>query len=140
MKYLFVAIFLTLSIYSSSQASDEGQIRALLVRQSDDWNKGNIDGFMQGYWNNDSLMFIGKSGVTYGWKNTLNNYKKNYPDTSSMGKLKFDLISVKRLSPEYFEVVGKWFLKRTIGDVGGHFTLLLRKIKGEWVIVSDHSS
>ena len=85
-------------------------------------------------------MFIGKSGVTYGWKNTLENYKKNYPDTSAMGKLSFNIITVKKLSGEYYHVVGKWHLKRTIGDLSGHYTLLFKKIKGEWVIVSDHSS
>jgi hypothetical protein len=95
---------------------------------------------MQGYWENDSLMFIGKSGVTYGWQNTLNNYKRGYPDTAAMGKLVFNIISVQRLSKEYYTVVGQWQLKRSIGDVGGHYTLLFRRIKGKWVIVQDHSS
>jgi hypothetical protein len=95
---------------------------------------------MKGYWESDSLMFIGKSGVTYGWQNTLNNYKKGYPDTATMGKLNFTIIKVKRLSGEYYQVVGKWHLKRSIGDLSGHYTLLFQKIKGDWVIVTDHSS
>ncbi|MCY7292280.1 MAG: DUF4440 domain-containing protein, partial [Ferruginibacter sp.] len=86
------------------------------------------------------MMFIGKSGPTYGWENTLKNYKKNYPDTAAMGKLNFELISVKRLSVLYYSVVGKWRLKRSIGDVGGAFTLIFKKIKKKWVIVQDHSS
>ena len=85
-------------------------------------------------------MFIGKSGITYGFTNTLNNYKKNYSDTTQMGKLAFDLVKVQRISPEYYFVVGKWHLKRSIGDLSGHYTLLFRKINGEWVIVADHSS
>ncbi len=83
---------------------------------------------------------FGKSGVTRGWQPTLENYKKGYPDTAAMGKLSFDIITVKNLSPEYFYVVGKWMLKRSIGDLSGHYNLLLRKIKGRWVIVADHSS
>ena len=86
------------------------------------------------------MMFIGKSGVTYGYDNTLNNYRKNYSDTAQMGKLTFDILKVQRLSPEYFFVLGKWHLKRTIGDLHGHYTLMFRKINGKWVIVSDHSS
>jgi hypothetical protein len=78
--------------------------------------------------------------VTYGYKNTLANYKKNYPDTATMGKLTFTLISVKRLSEKYFRVVGKYYLTRSIGDASGHFTLLFEKINGEWVIIEDHSS
>jgi len=85
-------------------------------------------------------MFIGQNGITYGWLNTLNNYKKNYPDTATMGKLNFTLITVKPLSKEYYHVVGKWHLTRSVGNASGHFTLLFRKIKGEWVIIEDHSS
>ena len=140
MRSLLIPIML-LSFYSSSaQANDEQTIRSILNRQTDDWNTGNIESFMKGYWENDSLMFIGKSGVTYGYKNTLENYKKGYPDTASMGKLSFTLIDVRRLSPDYYHVTGKWHLKRSIGDVGGHYTLLFRKIRGQWVIVADHSS
>lgn len=119
---------------------DEQTIRALLEEQRLAWNAGDLEPFMRTYWKSDSLMFIGKSGVTYGWQNTLDNYKKGYPDTAAMGKLKFDILEVKRLSVMYFFVVGKWHLSRSIGDVGGHFTLLFKKVKNKWVIVADHSS
>jgi len=95
---------------------------------------------MQPYWKSDSLMFIGKSGVVWGWQNTLDNYKKGYPDTAAMGKLAFDIIQVKKLSDKYYSVVGKWMLKRNVGDLSGHYTLLLERKKGRWVIISDHSS
>jgi len=140
MKPLLLAALLFFSTAILAQSADEAAIRNLLARQSADWNKGDIDAFMNGYWESDSLMFIGKSGVTYGWQNTLNNYKKGYPDTAAMGKLQFTIIKVKRLSVMYFEVVGKWYLTRTAGDLSGHFTLLFQKIKGRWVIIMDHSS
>ena len=123
-----------------SANEDEIQVRQLLADQTEAWNRGDIDSFMKTYWESDSLMFIGKNGVTYGWINTLNNYKKSYPDTTAMGKLSFDIISVKRLSFQYFHVIGKWHLQRSIGDLSGHYTLLLKKIKGRWLIVADHSS
>ncbi len=141
MRKLFILFFLFLFVNLFAQYNrDETAIRNILSQQTDAWNSGDITSFMQGYWENDSLMFIGKSGVTYGWVNTLNNYKKGYPDTASMGKLSFTLIQVKKLSKKYYHVTGKWFLKRSIGDVGGHYTLLFKKINGRWVIVSDHSS
>ena len=123
-----------------AQTPDVKEILSILENQTRSWNQGNIEKFMDGYWKNDSLMFIGQSGVTYGFRNTLNNYKKNYSDTAKMGKLFFTILETKKLSPEYYFVLGKWFLKRSIGDIGGHYTLLFRKIKGRWVIVSDHSS
>lgn len=95
---------------------------------------------MDTYWQSDSLMFIGKGGVTYGWKETKENYIQSYPDTAAMGKLDFKIIEVKRLSVLYFHVVGRWQLTRSIGNLSGHFTLLFKKIKNKWVIVSDHSS
>ena len=140
MKYFAGLIFLMISTSVNAQSKDEIAIRKVLSTQNEAWNRGDIDAFMEGYWKNDSLMFIGKSGVTYGWKNTLNNYKKGYPDTATMGKLTFTLISVKRLSDKFYRVVGKWFLKRSIGDVGGHFTLLFEKINGRWMIIEDHTS
>ena len=140
MKTLFIALFLLLTVQLFAQSRDELAIRKLLGEQTAAWNRGDIEGFMNGYWDNDSLMFIGKTGVTYGWTNTLNNYKKGYPDTAAMGKLSFTLLQVKKLSKKYFHVTGKWFLKRSIGDASGHYTLVFRKINGRWVIISDHSS
>lgn len=135
-----LAVLLCFSLLSFAQKDEEAKISQLLQTQTQAWNRGDIEGFMQTYWKSDSLMFIGKSGVTRGWQKTLENYKKGYPDTAAMGKLSFDIIQVEQLSPQSFFVVGKWMLKRTIGDISGHYTLLLRKIKGQWVIVADHSS
>ena len=140
MRSVFVVLLTIISFSVFSQTNDETEVRNLLAKQSAAWNRGDIDAFMVGYWENDSLMFIGKSGVTYGYKNTLANYKKNYPDTTVMGKLTFTLIQVKQLSSEYFHVTGKYYLTRTIGDASGHFTLMFRKINGKWVVISDHSS
>ena len=140
MRSVFLALLIIISFSVFSQTKDETEVRNLLAKQNAAWNRGDIDAFMIGYWENDSLMFIGKSGVTYGYKNTLANYKKNYPDTPTMGKLTFTLIKVEQLSPEYFHVTGKYHLTRTIGDASGHFTLVFRKINGKWVVISDHSS
>lgn len=143
MKKIFlltITACLAASLLQAQANKDEKEILDLLHRQTHDWNKGNIDEFMSGYWQNDSLMFVGKGGVTYGYQNTLNNYKKNYSDSAKMGKLFFEILKIKKLSIDYYWVLGKWFLKRTIGDVGGHYTLLFQRIKGKWMIVADHSS
>jgi hypothetical protein len=140
MRYFFLMLLLGIVTGLSAQSKAERSIRELLDRQTRDWNQGNIEGFMIGYWENDSLMFIGKSGITYGWQKTLANYKKGYPDTAAMGKLSFTLLHIKKLSSRYYYVIGKWHLKRSIGDVGGHYDLLFRKTRGRWVIIADHSS
>ena len=140
MKSSLFFIMTLLALSGRAQSTDEQSIRALLDRQTVAWNRGDLEGFMKGYWESDSLMFIGKNGIRYGWKTTLNGYKKGYPDTAAMGKLQFTLLDLRPLSPEYFHVIGKWHLYRSIGDLEGAFTLLFRKIKGEWVIIADHSS
>lgn len=140
MKPLLFILSFSFCIVLSAQTKDEVVIRKMLKQQENAWNEGNLEKFMIGYWQNDSLMFIGKTGTTYGYANTLANYKKGYPDTANMGKFTSTIISFKKLSVEYYYVTGKWFLKRTIGDASGHYTLLMRKIKGQWVIVADHSS
>ena len=137
--FLFLSL-LGAAAASMSQSKAEREVLAILDRQTAAWNRGDLEGFMKGYWENDSLMYIGRSGVTYGFTPTLSNYRKNYGDTARMGKLRFDILHVKRLSPKYNHVVGRWSLRRSAGDVGGHYTLLFRRIRGEWVVVSDHSS
>jgi hypothetical protein len=141
MKQFLISIFLISSVITFAQSKDEQQILSILDAQSKSWNEGKIDQFMKGYWQSDSLMFIGSSGITYGYDATLKNYYKRYPDRDAMGQLTFTILKLNRISNDSYFVIGKWFLMREKnGDVGGHFTLLWKKIKGEWVIVADHSS
>ena len=96
---------------------------------------------MNGYWQSDSLTFVGKVGVTKGYEGTLASYKKRYPDRATMGTLKFDILKLEFQASGVAYVIGRWHLTRPqVGDVGGHYTLLWRKINRRWVIVSDHSS
>jgi ketosteroid isomerase-like protein len=140
MKSILLSLIILLSLNSFAQNTDEQMIKDAMTEQLNAWNAGDIDRYMETYWHSDSLMFIGKSGPTYGFDKTKANYKKGYPDTAAMGKLDFEIISMKRLSVMYYSVVGKWHLKRSIGDIGGAFTLLFKKIKKKWVIIQDHSS
>ena len=140
MKKGLLVVLLFTTMMAAAQKTEEAEIRQLLAVQTSAWNRGDLEGFMQTYWKSDSLLFIGKNGVKWGWQETLHNYKKGYPDTTAMGKLSFDILVVKKLSPDYYYVVGKWMLSRTIGDLTGHYNLLLQTINGQWLIVADHSS
>lgn len=143
MRYLLTLLVL-LAGFTSTQAqsaTDRQAILAILDRQTADWNAGRVEEFMNGYWQSDSLTFVGKIGVTKGYAGTLASYKKRYPDRESMGTLKFDILKLEFPAPNVAYVIGRWHLTRPkIGDAGGHYTLLWRKLKGKWVIVSDHSS
>ena len=123
------------------QSSDKEKIIQVLKNQEGAWNRGNIDEYMDGYWQSDSLIFIGKKDINRGWKLTLENYKQSYPTKAAMGKLKFDIIDVEFLSKTSAHVIGKWTLKRSPKEtIGGHFTLLFKKINNRWLIVLDHTS
>jgi ketosteroid isomerase-like protein len=135
---LTTLLFLSLSVLA--QSNDETAIRKVMADQTAAWNRGSIDDFMKGYWNNDSLIFVGKSGLSYGYTNALNNYKKNYGNADKMGTLFFTLLKINRIAPDHCFVIGKWLLKRKVGDIGGIYTLLFRKIGGHWLIVCDHTS
>lgn len=141
MKKLF--LILSLCILGGSLHAQSAGAKAVtenMKKQELAWNNFDIEGFMKYYWNSDSLKFIGSKGITYGWKNTLENYKKGYPNQEAMGQLTFTNYSIEPLGKDAVYVIGKWHLKKKDKDVGGHYTLLWRKIKGEWVIVSDHTS
>lgn len=137
--YLFITFVTVLNI-GYAQQPDEKAIQKIMDDQVFYWNKGDLDNFVKGYWKNDSVMFIGSKGIVYGYDNTLDRYKKSYKNAAEMGQLKFTILHLKRLSPEYYFLTGRFDLKRTVGDLSGHFTLLFQKIKGEWKIISDHSS
>lgn len=139
--FAFLFLFACLQVQAQKRhATDEQAIRTVLAAQQDAWNAGRLEAFMLGYWQSDSLQFIGKSGITYGWQKTLDNYKKSYPDTASMGKLQFTLLKIKVMAGTDAYVIGRWQLQRSKGDLSGYFTLLMRKINGRWFIVADHSS
>ncbi len=110
-----------------------------MKEQEKSWNSFDIDGFMKHYWKHDSLKFIGKNGITYGWQKTLNNYKKNYSDKEKMGTLYFANHLIEVLNDSCAIVCGNWKIKRKSEEIGGNYTLLWKKIKGQWVIVLDHT-
>ncbi|NDC43132.1 MAG: DUF4440 domain-containing protein [Chitinophagia bacterium] len=122
------------------KSSDIAAIQQLLQAQVAAWNAGSIEGYMHGYWENDSLQFIGSKGPRYGYNVTLQRYKEAYPDSAHMGKLTSVVTRMQRLARNYYFITGTWHLNRSAGDIGGSYTLLMRKIKGKWVIVADHSS
>ena len=143
MKKTLFFIFFLLSVGSSvvGQSTEESAIREVLARQNKHWNDGNIEAFMEDYWKSDSLMFIGKNGVVYGWQATKDRYFRNYPDRKTMGQLAFDIKKVDLHSPTTAWVLGSWKLTRPeVGDIGGYFTLIFKKIDGKWLVVSDHTS
>jgi hypothetical protein len=141
MKKLLITALCVIIVNSAFAQVDPDimSIRKMLFNQVTEWNKGSIDGYMHGYWESDSLLFIGSKGPRYGYATTLAKDKEAYPDADHMGKLTTSVTSMQRLADDYYFVVGKWALKRNAGDVSGSYTLLIRKIKGSWVIVCDHS-
>jgi ketosteroid isomerase-like protein len=140
MKQILLGFLCFCATLVSSQSSDHQAIRQIMAAQETAWNRGDLEGFMAGYWKSDSLRFIGSKGLTFGWQKTLANYQKSYPDLDAMGKLTFTILSVEKLSKRSAFVIGKWYLARKAGDLSGHYTLLWKKIAGKWVIVADHSS
>ena len=140
MKKSLLFILLAIPFFSSAQNKDKQEILKIMDIQTAAWNNGDLDHFMICYWNNDSLMFIGSNGINHGYREALQHYKETYSDTAKMGKLRFEIIELRQLSPDYYYVTGKFFLKRSVGDLNGVYTLLFRKIKGVWLIISDHTS
>ncbi|MCA8830128.1 YybH family protein [Hymenobacter pini] len=149
MKYLLLAAGLTVAtacstsrqLSATAAATARQDILRVLTTQTAAWNRGDVAGFMQGYWQNDSLVFIGKSGLTYGWQRTLDNYRRSYPTPAAMGQLDFSNLRIQPISPDAAQVIGRWHLARpTVGDLQGHFLLVMRRINGQWVVVADHSS
>jgi ketosteroid isomerase-like protein len=115
-------------------------LRALLTSQTADWNRGDIDAFMRGYWNSPDTTFAGASGVSRGWQTVLDHYHKGYPDRAAMGHLDFSELEITPLGNDAALILGRWHLNRDAGPVGGIFTLVARRFPEGWRIIHDHTS
>ena len=115
-------------------------IVSVMNTQAADWNRGDIDAFMKGYWNSEKLVFASGDGVTRGWQPTLDRYKKSYDSRAKMGTLTFSDLEVNVISKDAAVVLGSWSLARENDNPKGKFTLIFRKFKDGWRIVHDHTS
>lgn len=123
-----------------SHDGDRAAINAVLKAQQAAWNRGDVDAFLKGYWESPELTFSGSSGVFRGYEGVLARYKKNYPDRAAMGELNFSDLEFRFLGSDAALVLGKWHLKRDVGDIGGVFTLVWQKFPEGWRIIHDHTS
>jgi hypothetical protein len=140
--FSIILIFLVTSVFAQNEINDKEKkaISILLEMQVSAWNAGNLEKFMKTYWNSEELSFVGSRGPTYGWQATLDNYKKGYPNKAAMGKLKLTLLKISKIDKKTVLVIGRFDLAREIGDLSGHYTLVIQKFGKEWLIISDHSS
>ncbi len=140
---LFLGLILTSCASTEMKPSDyEKEKKAVLKVLTDQefaWNKGDIDGFMEGYWKSDFLTFVGSSGVTKGWNETKDNFNKAYPTRDRMGTLSFDVNEIHRVQDGLYRIIGKYTLQRDEDAPTGYFTIMLQQDEGKWVIISDHT-
>lgn len=116
-------------------------IRSVLDVQVAAWNRGDLDAFMDGYWQSPDLVFTSGGNVQRGWQTTLDRYRASYggsPET--MGRLSFSDLEIHPLADGAAWVLGRWRLDYPDRDLGGVFSLVFREVDGRWVIVHDHTS
>jgi uncharacterized protein (TIGR02246 family) len=123
-----------------SSTAAEREIRALLEAQTEAWNRGDLEAFMETYWDSPHTAYLGSRGVIRGWQEVLDRYRRTYPDRNAMGKTTFSDLEITMLSPESALVVGRWQLEREDDRPGGVFTLVVRKFPEGWRIIHDHTS
>ncbi|MEK6302537.1 MAG: nuclear transport factor 2 family protein [Acidobacteriota bacterium] len=117
------------------------EIRAVLDRQTECWNRRDLKGFMEGYWRSPELTFFSGGTETSGWDKTFARYRQRYQGLGNeMGRLDFTNLKVELFGDGAAFVRGRYHLKMASGDSGGLFTLTFRKLAGGWKIVHDHTS
>lgn len=136
-----VALLFILPLYSNAQSKDEQEVRALLGARTDSWNNRDLDQFFKTYWDSDSLLYLTSDGSAFGYGKMTDYYRKLFPDTSGMGKLSTTILQVIPLHQNGFFVNGDWYLERSNqGEAHGSYSLVIRKVKGLWVIVTEQNS
>lgn len=116
------------------------ELHPVLDSQQAAWNRGDIEGFMAGYWNSPDLTFTAVGQTTRGWQETLERYRQRYPTRDKMGKLTFEQLTFTPLCDDAALVLGRYRLVRGDETLSGGFTLLMRRVEGQWAIVHDHTS
>jgi ketosteroid isomerase-like protein len=132
--------FASRSSAARPETPDEAAIRTLLVDQTAAWNRGDIDGFMAGYWKSDETEFVSAEGISRGWQALLERYKRSYPDRKAMGTLSFSNLEVRVECPGAAYAIGEYHLQREKDNPSGIFTLNLRKFPDGWRVVVDHTT
>ena len=142
MKKLLLLLF-AISLFNcdaqTTKADDKEAILLVMNTQEKAWSNNDLEGFMQGYWKSDSLKFYGSGGLTRGWQQTLDNYKKRYPTKEHSGTLTFTIDDISKVNEGSYWVMGQYHLKRSVGDANGVFLIIFKKINGDWKIVADMS-
>ena len=141
------AILFSVSLQPTSLPAQEkvsgpqADIRKVLADQVTAWNKGDLTGFMAGYWNSPDLTFSTGKEQTRGWQATYARYRKRYlAEGKEMGKLTFSEIEIQTLGPESALVRGRWKLVTSKETLDGLYTLIFKKLPEGWRIVHDHTS
>ena len=136
-----VIVLAMLAVGADEPPAPEAAVKKVLADQQAAWNKGDLEGFMAGYWKSPDLTFYSGKEVTRGWQATLDRYVKKYKaDGKEMGKLTFSEIDVQVLGADTALVRGRWQLEMSKEKPGGLFTLLFRRMPDGWRIVHDHTS
>jgi ketosteroid isomerase-like protein len=140
--FAFLTLLPCLTLEEAASNPAEKEIAATLNAQVEAWNRGDLEGFMQGYWNSPELTFSSGGGVTKGWQPTLERYRRRYQSAGSeMGKLSSDDLQIAVLDSASAFVRGRWRLTMSDGKKpGGLFTLIVRRKPEGWRIVHDHTS
>jgi ketosteroid isomerase-like protein len=146
MKVLVLLFLLTIFPAALAAQSDrvdakiKSDIIAVMDAQAAAWNRGDLEGYMLGYWNSPNLVFASGDTVTRGWQPTLDRYKKGYNSKEKMGALRFSDVEINIISKDAAVVLGSWSLTRASDNPKGKFTLIFRKFGRDWRIVHDHTS
>jgi ketosteroid isomerase-like protein len=144
LRLLFaVGLLFAFPVFLLGQTNDEktrADIRAVIDAQAAAWNRGDVEGYMDGYDRSPNTEFVGGDSITRGWQQVLDRYKEKYDTREKMGGLTFSDLEISLISKDAALVLGRWRLKRANDEPHGTFTLLFRKTKAGWRIVHDHSS
>jgi ketosteroid isomerase-like protein len=133
------------TVLGSSRPQTISEIRKVIQSQQDAWNRGDIDGFMNGYsrgnrQSGSDTTFVSEDKITRGWQTVRDRYHKKYSDRAKMGTLTFSDLEITPLSNDSALVLGNWRLKRKDDQPHGRFTLIFRLTNDGWRIVHDHTS
>ena len=127
---------------AAANSAEKEAIVAMLNKQADDWNRGDLEAFATGYKNSPDILFMGRT-IRRGYGQMLEGYRKSFPTRDAMGTLTFSNLEVQPLDEHFATVTGRFHLERKAaggGNAGGYYLLVVEKTPLGWKIIRDDTT
>jgi ketosteroid isomerase-like protein len=141
MARLFALLLISVAVPAAAATPAE-EARNGFAQQRVAWNRGDLEGALDLYWNSPELTFVDGSGVRRGFAAFAADLRKDFAGrTDAMGSYAGEVLEARDVDADTGLLVVRWAITRDGRRLmGGVSTQLWERAGGRWRIVFEHAS